>query len=73
MKSEVPKFRHKMVAVAGDCAAPGLGLSPADVDLLAREITVVFNVAATVRFDEKIKDAVAINIRGPKRSGRAHV
>uniref|UniRef100_A0A0C9PMV0 Fatty acyl-CoA reductase n=1 Tax=Fopius arisanus TaxID=64838 RepID=A0A0C9PMV0_9HYME len=66
LKIEVPKFRHKVAAVSGDCALPELGLSPGDRDSLVREITIVFNVAATVRFDEKIKDAVTINVRGPK-------
>ncbi|RYA67897.1 hypothetical protein DD595_25900, partial [Enterobacter cloacae complex sp. 4DZ3-17B2] len=30
------------------------------------EVSIVFNVAATVRFDEKLKIAVAINIAGTK-------
>lgn len=30
------------------------------------QISIVFHVAATVRFDEKLKTAVAINIQGPK-------
>lgn len=54
------------MAVTGDCGSIGLGLSASDRDLLIRDVSIVFNVAATVRFDEKIQDAVAINIRGPK-------
>lgn len=66
MKKEVPKFRHKIVAVGGDCGSPGLGISAADRELLLRDISVVFNVAATVRFDEKLRQAVAINVGGTK-------
>lgn len=66
MKKEVPKYRHKITAIPGDCSLPGLGLSPADKELIMREISIVFNVAATVRFDEKIKQAVAININSTK-------
>ncbi|XP_015586610.1 fatty acyl-CoA reductase wat isoform X2 [Cephus cinctus] len=63
LKEEVPKFRHKVVAVAGDCSAQDLGLSSADRTLLIRNVSTVFHVAATVRFDEKLKLATAINIR----------
>lgn len=66
MKKEVPKFRHKVTAIAGDCSLPGLGISAIDRELIQREISVVFHVAATVRFDERIKQAVAINITGTR-------
>ena len=66
MKTQVPKFRHKVVAIAGDCSLPGLGISNTDKELLLREISIVFNVAATVKFDEKLKYAVAINVQGVK-------
>lgn len=45
---------------------PGLGLSSSDRTTLTREVSIVFHVAATVRFDEKIKLAVAINVQAPK-------
>ncbi|XP_012265211.2 fatty acyl-CoA reductase wat-like isoform X1 [Athalia rosae] len=63
LKREVPKFRHKVFAVAGDCSAPNLGLSLTDRALLMEKISIVFHVAATVRFDEKLKLAVAINVQ----------
>ncbi|XP_011499623.1 PREDICTED: putative fatty acyl-CoA reductase CG5065 [Ceratosolen solmsi marchali] len=65
LKAEVPKFRHKLVAIPGDCTLPGLGISTADQELIMREISIVFYMAATVRFDEKIKEAVITNIIGP--------
>ncbi|XP_051171885.1 fatty acyl-CoA reductase wat-like isoform X2 [Leptopilina boulardi] len=66
LKEEQPKFRHQIVAVSGDCGLPGLGLSSSDRTTLIREVSIVFHVAATVRFDEKIKLAVAINVQAPK-------
>lgn len=30
------------------------------------QVSIVFHVAATVRFDEKLKTAVAINVQGPR-------
>ncbi|XP_048516238.1 fatty acyl-CoA reductase wat-like isoform X2 [Athalia rosae] len=66
LKEEVPKFRHQIVPISGDCSAPGLGLSPADRATLIREVSIVFHGAATVRFDEKLRLAVAINVQSPK-------
>ncbi|XP_030759584.1 fatty acyl-CoA reductase wat-like [Sitophilus oryzae] len=66
MKEECPKYRHKVVGVGGDCTLSGIGLSIQDRRLLVDEVNIVFHVAATVRFDEKIKTAVAINIRAPR-------
>ena len=62
----MPKFRLKVVAIEGDFNLPGLGISIANKELLLREVSTVFNVAATVRFDEKLKEAVTINVNGTK-------
>ncbi|KAK4878721.1 hypothetical protein RN001_011227 [Aquatica leii] len=66
LRSECPKFRHKVVGIAGDCSLTDLGLSIQDRQLLIQEVSVVFHVAATVRFDEKLKLAMAINVKGPR-------
>ncbi|CAH0549612.1 unnamed protein product [Brassicogethes aeneus] len=66
LKRECPKFKHKIVGVAGDCSLPHLGLSLQDRRILMDEVHVIFHVAATVKFDEKMKLAVAINVRGPQ-------
>lgn len=53
-----------MVAVEGDCGAAGLGLTISDRQLLIKNVNVVFHAAATVNFDEKLKTAFAINVKG---------
>lgn len=63
---ECPKFRHKVTGIAGDIAAPGLALSKEDRDKIVQEVGLVFHGAATVRFDEKLKIAFNINIRGTR-------
>ncbi|CAG9815212.1 unnamed protein product [Phaedon cochleariae] len=63
LRRKSPKFRHKVVGVAGDCSLPDLGLSVHDKKLLQDEVNIIFHVAATVRFDEKLKTAIAINVR----------
>ncbi|XP_015125301.1 fatty acyl-CoA reductase wat isoform X1 [Diachasma alloeum] len=64
LKKNSPKFRHKVVAVAGDCESPNLGLSESNRDLLIQEVSIVFHSAATVRFDEKLRVSTAINVGG---------
>ncbi|KAI4498794.1 hypothetical protein M0802_005969 [Mischocyttarus mexicanus] len=66
LKEKQPKFSHRIVAIEGDCSLPNLGISMIDRAKLIREVSIVFHVAATVRFNEKIKSAIAINVRSLK-------
>lgn len=60
------KFRHKIVPIEGDCSLPGFGISESDRRKLIENVQIIFHAAATVRFDEKLKLAVAINVNGTK-------
>lgn len=66
LKEDVPKFRHKLVVVNGDCAVAGLGLSITDRQLVTSKVNIVIHAAATVRFDEKLKLALDINVHGTR-------
>lgn len=66
LKKQQPNFAKKITPVRGDVSLSDLGLSPDDRSLLVENVDVVVHSAATVRFDEKIKSAVHINIRGTK-------
>ncbi|XP_059613253.1 fatty acyl-CoA reductase wat-like isoform X2 [Phlebotomus argentipes] len=66
LRQQQPKFRHRIHPIAGDCSLPGLGISAHDRALLAANVHVVFHVAATVRFDEKLNIAMAINVSGTR-------
>jgi len=57
---------EKLVPVAGDLSDIRLGLTDADYDVLMRNVSIVFHVAATVRFDEPFRDAVIKNVRGTR-------
>ncbi|XP_066584284.1 fatty acyl-CoA reductase wat-like [Prorops nasuta] len=63
LKKEVPDYRSKVVAINGDCSLEGLGLSESDKETIINNVSIVFHVAATIRFDEKLKLATATNIR----------
>lgn len=66
LKAEQHDFRQKVLAIEGDCVEPGLGLSPGDRQRIVDHVDVVFHAAATVRFDEKLPVAVAINVAGTR-------
>lgn len=59
---EEKAFKHRLVAVAGDCALAGLGLSHEEREMLISKVHVIFHVAATVKFDENLKLAFQINV-----------
>lgn len=50
----------------GDIALEGLGLSTADRDMLIEETSVIFHIAALVKFDSTLKDAVLSNVRSTR-------
>lgn len=57
----------KVIPVAGDVTLPDFGISPEDLKLLCDSVSIVFNSAATVRFDEDLRTAVELNVKGPQR------
>jgi len=58
---------NKLVPIAGDMCLPGLGVSPSDVKILSDNVSIVFHSAATVKFDEALKSAVEMNLKGTMR------
>lgn len=56
-----------MQAIEGDITQPELAISNPDVALLSRSVNIVFHSAATVKFDEKLKLSVTINMLGTQR------
>ncbi|VEN48883.1 unnamed protein product [Callosobruchus maculatus] len=66
LRKERPKFKHQVQIISGDCATAGLGVSIKDRQTLISNVNILFNVAATVRFDENLKTAYAINVASAK-------
>lgn len=63
VRDETPQAFEKVIAVAGDCQEIGLGISHTDLEKLCN-VSIIFHVAATVRFDEYLKNEVLLNTRG---------
>jgi len=59
-------MEEKLLPVLGDMTELRLGLSDEDYAFLVENVSVVFHVAASVRFDEPIKDATIMNVRGTR-------
>lgn len=62
IRERCPQQLRKMVVVAGDVTLPGLGIEPRDLAAL-HQVSVVFHSAATLKFNEPLRQAVNQNIR----------
>ncbi|XP_034541660.1 fatty acyl-CoA reductase 1 isoform X2 [Notolabrus celidotus] len=62
VQEEQPDFAKKIIAMSSDLILPELDLSKEDQSILAENINVVFHCAATIRFNEALKDAVQLNV-----------
>ncbi|XP_045529419.1 fatty acyl-CoA reductase 1-like [Pieris brassicae] len=59
-------FESKVFFIAGDCSEIGLGMSEEDRALIVNRAHIVFHVAASVRFDDTLKVAARLNLRGTR-------
>ncbi|XP_046837351.1 fatty acyl-CoA reductase wat-like isoform X2 [Vespa crabro] len=66
LREKQPTFQNRIVPINGDCTLPNLDISMVDRATLIREVSIIFHVAATVKFNEKIKLATEINVRSVK-------
>lgn len=67
LKKESPASLAKLVPVSGDITNDGLGLSDEDRQRIVEEVAVVFHAAATIKFDEELRNSININVLGTKR------
>ncbi|ODM95040.1 hypothetical protein Ocin01_11637 [Orchesella cincta] len=67
IRQDDPDVLKKIVPVSGDITLPYLGISEQDQQTLAEEVSVVIHSAATVKFDEKLKLSINVNVQGTKR------
>ncbi|XP_037944010.1 fatty acyl-CoA reductase wat-like [Teleopsis dalmanni] len=58
-----PNSAKRVKPIFGDCLLPNLGLSSDDYKDLVENVHVVVHSAATVRFNEPLSTALAINVR----------
>uniref|UniRef100_A0A1I8PBY4 Fatty acyl-CoA reductase n=1 Tax=Stomoxys calcitrans TaxID=35570 RepID=A0A1I8PBY4_STOCA len=64
LNSEKPnEFLQKVVPVPGDVTLPMLGITNEYLKLM-ENVSIIYHSAATVRFNETIKDAIRLNVGG---------
>ncbi|XP_011864992.1 PREDICTED: putative fatty acyl-CoA reductase CG5065 isoform X2 [Vollenhovia emeryi] len=67
LRNEKPNLFKKVILLTGDICLPDLGLIDQQRELLINEVNVVFNFAATLRMNSKLKDAIEMNTTGTQR------
>lgn len=65
LRMQNPEFHKKIIPIAGDATKLKLGISEEDLIRL-ENISIIFHAAATVRFDEPLKNSVLMNTRGTR-------
>ncbi|XP_075988917.1 fatty acyl-CoA reductase wat-like [Anticarsia gemmatalis] len=68
LKVEQPGFVDKIVPVEGDVAELRLGMSDEDWKTVTEQTDIIFHMAATTRFDEVLRVATFINVRGTRET-----
>ncbi|CAH2108622.1 unnamed protein product [Euphydryas editha] len=67
IKEQKPKAVDKIAMVIGDISEPHLGIKPEDEELLINQVSIVFHIAATVKFNEPFEFYMNVNVAGTKR------
>ncbi|XP_023026528.2 putative fatty acyl-CoA reductase CG5065 [Leptinotarsa decemlineata] len=57
---------NKLIPINGDGAELQLGLSDEDRELLVNNVHIIVHTAASVRFDDSLKYAITLNVRGTR-------
>ncbi|KAJ8719812.1 hypothetical protein PYW08_011987 [Mythimna loreyi] len=68
LREQQPNFAQRLIVVSGDVAELRLGLSEKDWNTITEQVHIVFHLAATTRFDEVLRVATFINIRGTRET-----
>lgn len=63
VRENYPERLKRLIVISGDMTAVGLALSPADKDRLINDVSVVFNLAANVKFDLALRVAITTNTK----------
>ncbi|XP_050436156.1 fatty acyl-CoA reductase 1-like isoform X5 [Adelges cooleyi] len=64
LRKERPDFTNYIKVIDGDLTSPSLSLSTVNHEWLLKNVNFIFHCAATVKFNEPIKNATKTNIEG---------
>lgn len=66
IKEKYPEKIEKIKLIQGDTTDEHLALSTIDKQRLLKEVSIIFHMAANVKFDLTLKQAITINTLGTK-------
>ncbi|CAH0602077.1 unnamed protein product [Chrysodeixis includens] len=66
LRGGVEPLLEKVTIVSGDVSEPDLAMSEPDRQMVIDDVNMIIHAAATIRFDEELKKAVLLNVRGTK-------
>ncbi|GMS91830.1 hypothetical protein PENTCL1PPCAC_14005, partial [Pristionchus entomophagus] len=67
VRADCPETLEKVVPVEGDITIDDMGLKEEDLQRVLEETSVVLHCAATVRFNDTLRNAIELNVKGVKR------
>ncbi|CRL04380.1 CLUMA_CG017471, isoform A [Clunio marinus] len=67
LRSTDPLFSQRIHLISGDITIDDLAMSETDMNILIKELHIIFHCAANVRFDDPIREAININVVGTWR------
>lgn len=68
INDEKPDVLKKVALVQGDVTLDNLGLNESDLKLLADNVNIVFHMAATLKLEGNLTDAINMNLTGTQRT-----
>ncbi|KNC33921.1 putative fatty acyl-CoA reductase [Lucilia cuprina] len=60
---QCPEVLNKLHAIQGDSQELGLGIAAKDLELL-KNVSIIFHMAANVKFDDPLRSSILLNTRG---------
>ncbi|XP_030764919.1 fatty acyl-CoA reductase 1-like isoform X3 [Sitophilus oryzae] len=66
LRDTKPESFNKVTFINGDAYEENLGLSSSDMKMLIENINIIFHAAASVRFDDYLRDAIQVNLRSSR-------
>jgi len=67
LRSQRPTSFDKVIPIFGNIATENLGLLPADREILIDRVSMIFHIAASVRFDERSTRDICILAKNMKK------
>ncbi len=59
-----PEGLERLIPIEGDISLPGLGINDIDLQTITDNVSVIFHLAATIKFDELLKKSLLFNVLG---------